>query len=135
MSPQVTRRKMAYMAGYLAELEKYHSIPFRDYIAERRAVERLLILLIQSAIDIVSHLLADRGPLRPDTYRELFVAAADAGLLNKSLARSFEQAAGLRNILIHEYEKIDDRLVWKSLPRAVKDSKAFLAAMEKILEK
>jgi len=134
MSPEVTKRKIANMIAYLEELRAFAGVSFDDYVAHRRAVERLLTLLIQSAIDITSHLLADRAELRPDSYRDLFAAAADTGLLDRPQAQSLQLAAGLRNLLIHEYERIDDRQVWSFIPRAIKDFEAFLGAMKKVAE-
>lgn len=134
MSPEVTRRKIAKIVAYLGELEEYRDITFEDYLAHRRAVERILILLIQAATDLVSHLLADRGVVQPDSYREVFEAAAQSGLLDRALAQSLGRAVGLRNILVHEYEQIDDRLVWESIPVALEDFTAFLSAMRKAVE-
>jgi uncharacterized protein YutE (UPF0331/DUF86 family) len=122
------------MAVYLGDLQKYRHIPFEEYGNHHYAIKYLLVVLIQSAIDLVSHILADRGVLRPDSYRAVFSEAADQGLLDRTLAGSLERAVGMRNMIVHEYDRIDERMVWESIPVALEDIGAFLQAMEKVTE-
>ncbi len=48
-------------------------------------------------------------------------------MLDHQLAGRLEAAAGLRNLLVHGYARLDDRQVWDALGR-LDDLRAFAAA-------
>lgn len=102
-------------AAYLNELQT------------RLAGERALQLAIQSCIDVAAHLVAELGLRTPDDYRGTFRGLADEGILDKDLAQRLGDAAGMRNILVHEYLEIDARQVWRALER-LDDLRAFADA-------
>ncbi len=76
----------------------------------RHAVERILTQLVDLAVSINSHAAISAG-VAPNSYRDSFRAAADAGLISLELAERLAPSAGLRNVLTHEYVDIDLDLV------------------------
>jgi len=61
------------------------------------------------------------------------VSRAAGAFLHPRYAKSLAKAVGLRDILVNEYEEINDRLVWEAVPRAIGEFRAFLSAMGKVL--
>jgi uncharacterized protein YutE (UPF0331/DUF86 family) len=47
------------------------------------------------------------------------------GILNQTLSRNLALGAGLRNILVHEYEEIDYELLHRSIPQILDDLALF----------
>ncbi len=43
----------------------------------------------------------------PDSYPESFLLAAEAGLIDRALARDLAPPAGMRNALVHAYLDVD----------------------------
>ncbi len=84
----------------------------------RHAVERILAQLVDLAVSINSHLAAATLGRAPATYRESFAAAAEAGAIPLDLAETLAPSAGLRNVLTHEYARLDLRLVAEAVPGA-----------------
>ena len=101
----------------LAELDEIRNGGRSAFDADPRlrlATERALQLSIQACIDIAGHLVAELDlPLPPD-YRGLFPELASTGL-DQALATRLGDAAGLRNILVHDYLDLDENVVWGAL--------------------
>lgn len=130
MSPEVLARKLKLMTKYLNELKPYKEVSFEQYLKDHYAVERILELLIITACDIIFHILTERNEPPPSTYGSAFIRAGEIGLIEKKLSESLSQAAGMRNILVHVYEDIDDRLVYESIQGALKDFNQFINEMK-----
>jgi uncharacterized protein YutE (UPF0331/DUF86 family) len=126
MSPDVVSKKLVSMATYLNDLLPYKDISFNEFMKKHYEIERLLELLIMTASDIVFHLISAKGEPVPGSYKATFLRAGEIGIISEELSKSLALGAGLRNILVHEYEEIDYSLVHKSIPTAIKDFTAFI---------
>lgn len=82
------------------------------------AAERILTLLVDLAFATNSHVSVGVLKQAPDSYRESFSLAAEAGLIDRALATALEPSAGMRNTLVHAYLDIDYDLVAVALDQA-----------------
>jgi uncharacterized protein YutE (UPF0331/DUF86 family) len=73
----------------------------------RAAVERWLQVAIEACIDLAYHVAAERGWTPSETARAAFLALASHGILTVDLAKRLGLAAGLRNVLVHDYADVD----------------------------
>jgi uncharacterized protein YutE (UPF0331/DUF86 family) len=126
MSPEIVRKKLVSMTAYLNDLLPYKDITFEKFMEKHYEIERLLELLVMTAGDIVFHLISLNGEAVPTSYKAAFLRAGEMGIISEELSKSLALSAGLRNILIHEYEEIDYILVHKSIPVAVKNVASFI---------
>ncbi|MEZ5311442.1 MAG: DUF86 domain-containing protein [Microthrixaceae bacterium] len=78
---------------------------------EQAAVERLVQLIVDLAIDINSHVLVAAGHPAPRTGRESFIEMAEIGAIEIDLGKQLAPSAGLRNLLVHQYVTIRHELV------------------------
>lgn len=85
---------------------------FRNRLAAAHAIQ----LAVQICLDIGAHLIAEEGLDMPDDYRGIFASLKSAGL-EPELADRLSAAAGMRNVLVHGYLKVDDRAVWDAIAR------------------
>ena len=69
----------------------------------------------------------------PSDYADVFSSLADGGFLERDLARSLGEAAGQRNLLVHDYLDIDDRRVFASLSR-LDDLRAFATVVQHLAD-
>lgn len=125
MTREVLARKLAALERYLGDLGRHRGMAPERLEEDPYRVERLLELVVQVAVDIVAHELAERD-VTPESYRDAFLRAVDADLLPEDLARRLADAAGLRNVLVHLYDTIDYEIVAASVARALEDFGAFL---------
>lgn len=125
MTREVLARKLASLERYLEDLRPHRGRAADELRRDPYEVERLLELVVQVAVDILSHELAERS-VTPESYRDAFLCAADAELIPGDLADRLAGAAGLRNVLVHMYDDIDYEIVAASVSRALDDFGRFL---------
>jgi uncharacterized protein YutE (UPF0331/DUF86 family) len=126
MSPEVIARKLTGMTKYLKDLAPYKDSAYKEFMVDHYKVERVIELLLMAASDIVFHLLSMKGEAPPGSYRAAFLRAGEVGILNQKLSMNLSLGAGLRNILVHEYEEIDYELLHSSIPQIIEDITDFV---------
>jgi uncharacterized protein YutE (UPF0331/DUF86 family) len=129
VSPEVLLRKLTYLRQLLVDLAPFEGATLAEVQAEHYKVERLFELLVMAASDILFHELAERD-LTPDSYRGAFKLAADQGLLPPDLTDRLQEAAGMRNVIVHLYQEIDYAILHASIGPALRDFGQFVALFE-----
>ncbi len=99
------------------------------------AVERGMQLAAQCVLDICNHIVSEVATERPANYRELILTAGRLGLMPEDFARRFSGLAGFRNVLIHEYAKVDASVVYRNLREGLVDFERFAEYVRLFLEK
>jgi uncharacterized protein YutE (UPF0331/DUF86 family) len=97
------------------------------------SAERYLQVAIQAMLDICNHIVADMGLEAPSEYRQVPDILAERKLLPIRLSKRMSAMIGLRNILVHEYLKVDRRLVYNVLKKDLGDFQSFIKAVNKFL--
>ena len=133
MTRDVLLRKLDRLRTYVADLQPHAGKSATEVEDDAYEIERLLELIVQVSVDLVTHELGEQG-IVPETYRDAFRHAGDAGLLPTDLAASLADAAGLRNILVHVYEQIDYEIVAASIDRAIEDASRFIGVYQARLD-
>jgi uncharacterized protein YutE (UPF0331/DUF86 family) len=131
-------RKLALLLGYADELHALvgRSGPGPAGNVARRAVERLVQLVVEVAVDVNGLLAASASLPPPGSARESFELVARLGVVKPELAARFVASyVGLRNRIVHDYERLDDRLVLRAARRLVADARAFACAAALSLSK
>jgi uncharacterized protein YutE (UPF0331/DUF86 family) len=88
---------------------------------EYAATERMLERIVTRAIDINKHLITElgKGSESVKTYQETFLALAQLMVYPEVFAKQISPSAGLRNILVHEYDEIKIDKVYQSAEQAL----------------
>lgn len=94
-------------------------------------VERALQVSIQICIDIGAHLVSELGLKPAEDYQGVFASLGAHGTIDSDLADRLGDAAGLRNLLVHDYGEIDHARLWNSLGE-LDDLRAFAAAADRV---
>lgn len=119
--------KMDQLEGYLNELREIMPRDFDAYqkAEKRRACERLLQISVEAAID-VCHLLVTGLRLGiPSEEDDLFEKLEIAGIISPQMKEMLKDMKGFRNILVHEYARIDDKIVYQVAKSKLIDFEAF----------
>ncbi|MFN2341136.1 MAG: DUF86 domain-containing protein [Halanaerobium sp.] len=136
--PFIVRRKLNKMIEYLGQLEEVNQYTLENYLDNffvKRTAERLIQLVVETATDINGHLIVSSGHKPPADYYTSFVKLSDCQILDKKFAKEIAPSAGLRNRLVHEYEEIDDQIVYKSIQKTIKSYKKYIKEIENYLRK
>ena len=124
--------------GSLKELSDAQDIDWNKFVKDnrsRRFVERLLQIAIEAMIDIGHHIISDEGFREPQSYRDVFKVLTENGILSEDDLPKYEKIASFRNILVHQYEKIDDSIVYGIFKNNHKDLEEYVAYILSWLEK
>jgi uncharacterized protein YutE (UPF0331/DUF86 family) len=111
----VLARKLAAIGDAVARIRAVLPPSAEAFLADRTAREVVtlnLFLALQESISLATHWLADAGRDVPQTHGEVFSALAARGVLEPDLASRLRSAAGLRNLIAHQYGVIDFRRVF-----------------------
>jgi uncharacterized protein YutE (UPF0331/DUF86 family) len=133
MAPEVLLRKLTYLRQVLADLAPFEGASLAQVRAEHYKLERIFELLVIAATDVMHHQLADQG-ITPASYRDAFKLAAEQNLIPTDLAVRLQEAAGMRNVIVHLYEQIDYQILQNSISPALHDFGQFLAIFEAQLD-
>ncbi|HEY3347584.1 MAG TPA: DUF86 domain-containing protein [Nitrospirota bacterium] len=127
----------------LSELERYYntlralrrlSVDEMEADVEKFwTVEHGLQLSTQLVLDIGNHILAGLGVSRVEDYKDILLALGREGCLPVEFAGKIADMAGLRNLLVHEYLKVDPRKLHDALQTHSDDFREFAAHIEKYL--
>jgi uncharacterized protein YutE (UPF0331/DUF86 family) len=84
-----------------------------------------LMLCVQSAADIASHVVADEGWRPAVTLADAFERLRENGVITKPTSDAMAKAAGLRNVVAHGYAGLDIDMLFAAASRGVGDLDAF----------
>jgi uncharacterized protein YutE (UPF0331/DUF86 family) len=138
---EFVKRKLALISDDLARLLHFKSMSFSEIASDfvnLAAVERLLERIVMRAIDINEHLIAElptdkEHTIAGLTYRDTFLWLADLGVYSKSFAESIARSAGLRNILVHDYNDTDLQILYQSIHSCLEDYHAYVCSVSDFL--
>ncbi|RLB36041.1 MAG: hypothetical protein DRH12_16220 [Deltaproteobacteria bacterium] len=81
--------------------------------------------MIETCVDVAGHIIADKGFRIPNTYSDVFRVIGEEGILESGLLSNMMKMAKFRNIVVHQYDKIDAEIVIGILKRNLTDFVAF----------
>ena len=119
--------KLDELDTYLRELRSVAPASFNEYLAveKRRACERLLQVSIEAVIDSCALLVTGLRLGLPADEDDLFEKLAGHGVISRPLANLLRRMKGMRNILVHEYGRVDNALVFQTVEQHLGDFEAF----------
>lgn len=122
-----TLAKLDELDGYLGELRSVVPVTLNEYLTveKRRSCERLLQVSVETTIDICSLLVAGLRLGLPGEENDLFEKLADRGVISRPVADLLRRMKGMRNILVHEYGRVDDELIFETVGHRLGDFDAF----------
>lgn len=117
--------KLEELNGYLTELEDIAgNINWERYQTElmvKRGIERTLQLIVETTIDLGNIILAAQKWRPPASNRDIFNILTEHQLLESELGQFMNRITGFRNLLVHDYGRVDDAVVYgllsKGLPK------------------
>ena len=101
----------------------------------RGALERYLQLAAESAIDIGEIIIAELDLKSPMNNRDVFEILGEAKIISPALAKKFVNVAKFRNVLVHDYVKVDLEKLYSYLRNDLEDFDKLIKAISKFLKK
>lgn len=92
-----------------------------------------LQIAIEAMIDIGNHIISRKGLGTPKTYRDTFEALHKGNIIPKEDLATYKLMARFRNRIVHFYDEVDDREVYKILQNNFPDFSSFIEHVSKLL--
>lgn len=135
---EVIASKLKILSEYYRQLRFYDNLSLDDYKDDwkiQRIVERTLHLAIECCLDIANHIISTEGYREPLDNRDIFAVLGEEKILDKDLSEDLGRMAQFRNIVVHDYMKIDPQIVLDILKTKIIDFETFAKSAEKYLRK
>ena len=117
-------RKLSELDQYYKQIKEYEKITVDQYSADwkiQRIIERTLQMMIETCVDIASHIIADQEYRVPISYSDTFTILFDEKIIGERLFNALRKMAKFRNIVVHHYDKVDAEIVVGIIKKDLKD--------------
>jgi uncharacterized protein YutE (UPF0331/DUF86 family) len=128
--------KASSVKRYLSRVAEKGNTDLETFLHDMDLQEIILFNLqmsIQNCIDIAAHIISDEGLGVPGSTSEMFYLLEENGYLDRKLAEKMVKAVGFRNLVVHEYSKIELERVFELAHKDIKDLHDYLVALFKKL--
>jgi len=99
---------------------------FLEDIDRQESVLFNLQMAVQNCIDIAAHIIGEEGFGVPGSTSEMFYLLEENRYLDRNITEKMIKAVGLRNLIVHEYSKIDLAKVFEIAQNDIEDLNEYL---------
>lgn len=114
---RVEKKAKTDLKTFLKDLDRQEIIAFNLEVA------------VQNCIDIAAHIIGAEGLGVPGSTAEMFYLLEENDYLSSEITEKMIKAVGLRNLIAHEYGKIDLKQIYKISQNDYKDLNTYLVAI------
>ena len=128
VDPLVVKARLDIILERVTRIKQIETLTEEKFLADeimQSAVERNLQIIAQAIIDICTHLIAHNHWGSPKSYSDAVVVVANHKVIDSALADRLIHLVKLRNVLVHLYLKIDQKIVYQSARSIIDDAKSF----------
>jgi uncharacterized protein YutE (UPF0331/DUF86 family) len=137
LRPETIQARLAKLEEVIAGLRRLAASarPIEDAPWREWAAERGLQLGAETLLDIGNHILSAHFGVNPQDYEDIIRQLSARAVIPGELSDRLRGIGGFRNILVHDYLRVDPERVQSFLDRAPGDFTDFAAAIRSWLEK
>ena len=129
--------KIIELEQFLEELGESLPEDFEEYKTDyklRAIGERYFEKIIESIVDLAFFIIKGKSLKQPEEDKQCFDILAKENIITGPLSNKLKNAKGMRNIIAHEYGRIDNELVFHTLiEELIPDVQEFIKAINKII--
>jgi len=81
---------------------------------------------IEACLDISNHIIAEKGFHRGEDYKDIFNVIEEEGIIDAGMSARLQEMAKFRNLLVHQYGRIDARRLFIIMSEDLKDVEEFI---------
>ncbi|MFB6181695.1 MAG: DUF86 domain-containing protein [Candidatus Magasanikbacteria bacterium] len=130
--------KLSNLSQYIDEIEeffdKYSNEDILNNFEKKHAAERMLELAVESMININQHFIKSYNLEEQDDFQSTFYTLAENDFLPEDFAEKIAPVVGIRNRIVHGYEKIDHELFIREFRENYQDFEKYKELIEKQID-
>ncbi|MBI5099549.1 MAG: DUF86 domain-containing protein [Nitrospirae bacterium] len=131
----VIENKISSIRKYLKILERYRQFSQQEIIEDidrKGAVERYLYLVVQAAIDLAEAVISYKNLRKPSTMSESFHILQEENIIPPELTDQMIKMTGFRNVIAHDYEKLNYDILYEVLQNRLQNIETFLDKVSRL---
>jgi uncharacterized protein YutE (UPF0331/DUF86 family) len=116
----------------ISTLHQYSDVTVEEFLINETVVaasKYTLLIAIEAAISLSTHLTGEAMPQTPDAFARCFTKLTFDGIIPEELSGRLNSMATLRYMLEHVYDQIDDSRLWEILRSDLGDMEEYLDAV------
>ena len=132
------REKIKLAGEYLDEIKEFLKTDDKAIYSDlksRYSLERVFLLLAEELIDINNYFVKTLELKPIEDLKSSFLALGEVNILPLDFAQKISPLVGVRNILVHQYEKLDFNLFLKNLRTNLGDFEVYFRHILTYIEK
>lgn len=129
---QKIRQKLDFLRKNLRTLKTFQQMSLEEFTNDPincLAATRVLQISIEAIIDIANHIIAREGLGIPKTYQEAIGLLIANGYLPKENESNYRNMIKFRNRVVHLYEEVDEKEVYRIIINNLDDFTDFIRVM------
>ncbi len=114
---------------YLKRIKNVSNITLQVFLDDINVQDIILFniqLAVQNCIDIAAHIISTEDMGIPGSTNEMFYFLEENNFINNLLTEKMVKAVGFRNLIVHEYGKLDLKRAYKISQNDINDLDDFL---------
>ncbi len=134
LKPEAIRARLLKLEEVISRLEQLQTVDIRRGFRDAWAVERGLQLAAEVVFDIGNHILSAHFGVSAQDYESILEQLSVQGVIPPDLRQQLKGLGGFRNILVHDYLRLDPDAVEQRLRQAPGDFSALAIAIRAWLD-
>lgn len=124
------------LEGYLKHLAEMQKHPIEEFLSDWRIydlADRQLHLALETFLTIGEMLISEFGFAKPDTYADIPRILFENKVIPKRLKDKLVDLARFRNVLVHDYIRLDHERVYQHLQNDTRTIEGFIDAIKRFV--
>lgn len=135
---ELIQKKLVEISEYLDEIKPIAEIfSVEEILSDNfkfHTAERLFQLIVDTCVDINTHIIKSKEAIIPDDFQSTFIIIAGLGAIDKVFAEKIAPVVGLRNRIVHRYDTLNRKLFIENLRKEYSDFKEFLKQINEFIK-
>ncbi len=129
--------KISEISRYLEELEEIVPATMEEYksdLVKKAACERYVEKIMEAITDLAFLAIKAKRLRMPEDDADAFSILLESKVIDEALSKRMKYAKGMKNIIAHQYGRIDDETVFDAVREELgKDARQFVECVKKSL--
>ncbi|MDO8529625.1 MAG: DUF86 domain-containing protein [bacterium] len=138
INKDLIKAKIGYLLNYLDEISSIRSLDVLDILRDIKTLrffERNFQLIIDTILDINSHIIVEEKLGIPESYSNTFIILGEKGVIPLEFAYKIAEAVKLKNLVVHKYDKVDNKKMIEDLKNEIGQFEQYIVHINDYLEK
>jgi len=137
IDPDRVISKIETITSNIDKLKRFESISLQEYLSNEDWMDLshlYMQLIFQAAIDANEHILKEEFQVTAKSCQDTFIQMGDYGILSDDLVEIIADSAKLRNLLVHQYDKINYSILYGVIGKTLVDYPIYIGQITNYLE-